>query len=117
MKILIVDDSRIARGNMASMVGMLGYSDICFADNGSNAIKKYISESPDLVTMDITMPEMDGISALRKILNINPNAKILVSTSHGSKSMLMKALKEGALGYVLKPLSEYDVKKAINEII
>ena len=113
MTALIVDDSKLIRDKVGSLLGKLKYGEIYFASNGKEAIEKYKEKSPDFVTMDITMPDMDGITALKKILKIDVNAKVIMLTSHGLEDMMLKAMGEGALGYITKPAKIEDIKDAI----
>ena len=113
MTVLIVDDSKLIRDKVGSIMSQLKYNEIYFASNGKEAIETYKAKSPDLVTMDITMPDMDGTSALKRILKIDANAKIIMLTSHGLEDIIIKAIETGALGYVTKPATIESMKDAI----
>jgi len=117
MKILIVDDSLIVRKNLQSIVEGQGYRVIAEAKTGNEAVALYTKYQPDIVTMDITMPDMDGIAAVRLIMGENPNAKIIMMTAQGQENMVIKAIKAGAKGYVLKPLTKKKVVEAIEKIL
>ncbi|MBN2782141.1 MAG: response regulator [Campylobacterales bacterium] len=116
LNILIVDDSLIMRTNLVRSVESIGHKVVAQAKDGQESIKFYEEFKPDLVTMDITMPDMDGITALRKIKEIDPDAKAIMVTSHGQEAMVMNALKAGARGYVLKPISAEKLKDAIGKV-
>ncbi len=116
LKILIVDDSLIMRKNLARNLKVLGHEIIAEAENGQTSIDLYESLEPDLVTMDITMPGMDGITAVKKIKVIDAETNIIMVTSHGQEAMVMDALKSGAKGYMLKPVTPDKLREAIGRI-
>ena len=113
MTVLIVDDSKLIRNKIGSIMSQLKYNEIYFASSGKEAIEQYKKKSPDFVTMDITMPDMDGITALKEILKIDASAKVIMLTSHGLEDLMIKALGAGALGYITKPATEENIKDAI----
>lgn len=102
-KILVVDDSRFMRSWLKRLLSDSGFSNIIEAENGVNAIRKYKSNSPDLVLMDITMPELDGVHALREIMMIDENAKVIMCSSLGQQSLIIETIKIGAKDFVVKP--------------
>lgn len=104
LSILVVDDSLVMRNQIRKELEKLGHSVIDIATNGKEAIEKYETHKPDVVTMDITMPEMDGIEAAGIIKENHPSAKIIMVTSHDQQGLVKKALELGAMGYVLKPI-------------
>ena len=116
LKILVVDDSLIIRKTLSSQLSELGHEVIGNASCGQESIKLYEELKPDLVTMDITMPMMSGIQALREIKNIDKDAKVIMITSHGEEKLVMEAIKSGAVGYILKPISHGKILKAINKV-
>ncbi len=116
LKILIVDDSLIMRKNLARNLKVLGHEIIAEAEDGHISINLYESLKPDLVTMDITMPGMDGITAVKKIKGIDAETNIIMVTSHGQEAMVMDALKSGAKGYMLKPVTPDKLREAIGRI-
>lgn len=116
LKILVVDDSLIIRKKISKIVEDLGHQTLDVATNGEEAIEKYKIHNPDLVTMDITMPDMDGITAVKNIMASNPNAKIIMVTSHGQEDMVVKSIQAGAVGYMLKPITEDKMAQAIGEV-
>jgi two-component system chemotaxis response regulator CheY len=115
LNILIVDDSPIITRKLGMMLEQLGYKIVQTAANGREAVAAYKACRPDVVTMDITMPEMDGIEATRTIIKDFPDAKIVMVTSHGQEKMVLDALKAGAKGYVLKPFQDHKVYEAIQK--
>ncbi|MFK5892399.1 MAG: response regulator [Pseudomonadota bacterium] len=116
LKLLIVDDSLIMRKNLTRNIEVLGHKIIAEAKDGQESIDCYKTLSPDLVTMDITMPGMDGITAVKKIKQFDSNANIIMVTSHGQEAMVMDALKAGAKGYMLKPVTADKLREAIGRI-
>ena len=116
LNILIVDDSLIMRVNLTRSLQGLGHKIIAEAVDGTTSITAYNEYKPDLVTMDITMPDMDGITAVKKIKEFDSNANVIMVTSHGQEAMVMDALKAGAKGYILKPVSPEKLREAIGKI-
>jgi len=116
LKILIVDDSLIIRKKITKLIEKLGHEVLYAAKNGQEAMDSYISKSPDLVTMDITMPDMDGITAVKNIIRGDAAAKIIMVTSHGQEDMVIKSIQAGAVGYMLKPITEDKLATAIGEV-
>ena len=115
LNIMVVDDSAITVRKLCVMLESLGYGIAATAESGKAAVAAYRSARPDVVTMDITMPEMDGIEATRAIMSEFPDAKIVMVTSHGQEKMVLDALKAGAKGYVIKPFQEERVYEAIQK--
>jgi two-component system chemotaxis response regulator CheY len=116
MKVLVVDDSLIMRRNIGGMLERMGHEVIAEAKNGNEAILCNGKFKPDYITMDITMPDMDGIEAVKEIRKSDAEAKIIMVTSHGQEEMVIKAIKAGASGYVLKPVNPEKLSKAIHKI-
>lgn len=115
LRILVVDDSPIIVRELMQLLHELDYKVIQTAATGREAVAIYKICKPDVVTMDITMPDMDGIEATRLIMRENPNAKIVMVTSHGQEKMVLDALKAGARGYVLKPFQRHKLYQAIQK--
>ena len=115
LTILVVDDSPIIIGKLKVLLHTIGYKVIQTAENGKEAIEAYKQCKPDVVTMDITMPEMDGIEATQAIMSEFPDAKIVMVTSHGQEKMVLDAIKAVAKGYVLKPFQQQKVYEAIQK--
>ncbi|MFW5836776.1 MAG: response regulator [Desulfovibrionaceae bacterium] len=106
LSVLVVDDSQLTIKRLAKMLGDLGHSVAGVAHTGEQAVEEYLRLKPDLVSMDITMPDMDGIEATRRIIAADPEAVVIVVTSHGQEQMVMDAIEAGAKGYVLKPVKQ-----------
>jgi DNA-binding NarL/FixJ family response regulator len=116
LKVLIVDDSALTVRTLTSMLREMGHSVVQTAGSGAQALTAYRSCNPDMVTMDITMPDMDGIQATSFLISEFPTAKIIMVTSHGQEAMVMKAIKAGAMGYVLKPIKPDKLRDMIARI-
>jgi len=116
LNILVVDDSLIIRKNIKKYITNLGHAIAGEAKNGTMAIEKCKELKPDLITMDITMPDMDGITAVKKIREFNAESNIIMVTSHGQEDMVVSSLKAGAQGYLLKPINEEKLSQAIGNI-
>jgi len=117
LSIMVVDDSSITIKKLSKMIEDIGHRVSCSAKTGGEAVAAYEREKPDLVTMDITMPDMDGIEATRKILAADPKALVLMVTSHGQEQMVMDAIDAGAVGYVLKPVKAEKLQESIDKIM
>ncbi len=116
MKVLIIDDSRIIRRNLVKIFEKLGYDVVAEADNGLSGIEEYKKHKPDVVTMDITMPLMDGIEAVKEIIRIDPKSKIIIVSALNQKKMIFEALENGAKHYIVKPITFDKVKEVIEEV-
>jgi len=119
MKLLIVDDSALIRSRVARILNDPRLSSIQLlgmAKNGREAIMLFLQYMPDLVTMDITMPEMDGIDCTEKMIEIHPDCNILVISALSDKATALKALKKGARGFLFKPFSDEDLIAAFLEL-
>ena len=106
LTVMIVDDSMIMTQKLSAMVRDLGHQVVRVCKDGPEAVRDYPLVKPDLVTMDITMPGMDGIEAMTAILAKDAQARVIMVTSHGQEAMVVRALDAGALGYVLKPVTK-----------
>ena len=115
--VLIVDDSSMARRNLRNILISEGHSILAEATNGVQAFVEYENHKPDLVTMDITMPIMNGIDGTKKILNTYPNAKIIMVSALNQKLMILEALKNGAKHYIVKPFSYEKVVEVVSEVL
>lgn len=105
-KILIVDDTAFMRVLLKQIVTNNGYEVCGEAANGVEAVAKYKELQPDLVTMDITMPEMDGLQALEEIMKMDANAKVIMCTAIDEQERMIRAIELGALEYFIKPFDE-----------
>lgn len=116
LNVLIVDDSMLAVQMLKSALEELGHKVVKTAGTGAAALTAYKDCNPDVVTMDITMPDMDGIAATDKLVKSFPDARIIMVTSHGQKAMVMDALKAGAKGYILKPINTDKLRDTLAHI-
>ena len=110
-KIMLVDDAAFMRMMIKKALSSSGYNDFIEAQDGAEAVKKYSEEKPDMVIMDITMPNMDGLQALKKIREGDPNAKVVMCTAMGQESMVVDAIKSGARDFVVKPFDAQRIVK------
>jgi two-component system chemotaxis response regulator CheY len=117
LRIMIVDDSLLAVKKVAAILRDLGHEVVHTCKSGTEAVSDYPEAGPDLVTMDITMPDMDGIEATRRIIACDPNALVVMVTSHGQEQMVMDAIEAGAKGYVLKPFQKEKFADAIDKVV
>ncbi|MBF0200873.1 MAG: response regulator [Desulfamplus sp.] len=117
LNFMVVDDSGITAKKLTKMLQELGHKVVCVARTGQEAVEKYESTVPDMVTMDITMPGMDGIEATRQIIRKYKDAMIIMVTSHGQEHMVIDAIQSGARGYVIKPFKAETLSRSINKII
>lgn len=114
--VLVVDDAAFMRVTIKNMLEKNGFSVIGEAENGKVAVNKYHELKPDIVTMDITMPEMDGLEALKTIMQINPAARIVMMTAMGQQGMVKEAVMAGAKGFIVKPFKEETVVSALAKL-
>ncbi len=115
-KVLIVDDAAFMRVSIKNMLTKNGFEVIGEAENGKVAIQKYQELSPDIITMDITMPEMDGLASLKKILSLNPGANVVMISAMGQESMVREAVLSGAKGFIVKPFKEDAMLAALGNL-
>lgn len=117
IRILIVDDAIFMRTMIRDILEKNGFEVIGEASSGAEAIEKYQRLSPDFVTMDIVMPGMGGIEAVKSIIKLNPNAKILMCSAMGQKALVIEAIQAGAKDFVVKPFQPSSVIEAITRIL
>ncbi|MBZ5749882.1 MULTISPECIES: response regulator [Metabacillus] len=116
-RIMIVDDAAFMRMMIKDILTKNGYEIVAEAADGAQAVEKYKEHQPDLVTMDITMPEMDGIAALKEIKQINPNAKVIMCSAMGQQAMVIDAIQAGAKDFIVKPFQADRVLEAVGKIL
>ena len=116
-KIMIVDDSSFMRMMIRSILNKAGYEIIAEADNGITAIEQYRQYRPDLIMLDITMPKLSGIEALREIRAEFPRAKAIMVSAMGQKPMVVEAIQAGASDFVIKPFLEEKVLATIEAVL
>jgi len=114
--VLIVDDAMFIRLSLKMMLEKNGFKVIGEAENGAVAVEKYKVLTPDIVTMDITMPEVDGIEALRKIREIDNKAKVVMLSAMGQEAIIKQAIMSGAKSFIVKPFTEDSVMKVLSKL-
>ena len=120
MRLLIVDDSNLIRSRISRVVqsgGLVNVSLVGLARNGAEALRIARATQPDVVTMDLTMPEMDGIECITEMLRLLPRVNILVVSALSDKSTAIQALRLGARGFVAKPFSNDELKIALLDVV
>jgi len=110
--VMIVDDAMFMRKKCVQVLSQHGY-EVVEAASGEEAITAYQQEKPDCVLLDITMPDMDGIQALKELLKVDPNAKVSMCSAMGQQGMVIESLKLGAVDFVVKP---FDVNRVIDAV-
>lgn len=116
-KILVVDDAAFMRMMIKDILGKNGYEVVGEAENGAKAVEKYQELRPDLTTMDITMPEMDGITAVKEIRKLDPAAKVIMCSAMGQQAMVIEAIQSGARDFIVKPFQPDRVLEAVRKAI
>lgn len=116
-RVLITDDAAFMRATLRNVLEKEGFEVVGEAANGQEAVEMYVRLKPDLVTMDITMPVMDGIQAIKEIVKIDPNAKIVVCSAMGQKPMVIEALSAGAKDFLVKPFEPARVVEAVKKVL
>ena len=115
-RVLIVDDTLFMRVKLKSLLKNCECEIVGEAENGLQAIEQFKLLRPDITTMDITMPEMDGVTALREIKSIDPSAKIVMVSAMGQEDIVKEAIKGGARHFIVKPFQDDKVKEVISRI-
>ncbi|HEX3043555.1 MAG TPA: response regulator [Bacillota bacterium] len=103
MKALLVDDAALARTMIRKLLEMNGFHQFLETTDGEEAVRLYKNNKPDLVIMDVTMPGMDGITALKKIIELDNQARVIICSSLGERDIIMEAVEAGAKHYIIKP--------------
>src|SRR5690554_6919057 len=116
-KILIVDDAAFMRMMIKDILTKNGYTVVGEAENGAKAIEKYKELKPDLVIMDITMPEVDGIQAVKGIKQIDENANIIMCSAMGQQAMVIESIQAGAKDFIVKPFQAERVLEAVRKVL
>jgi len=117
INILIADDLQFIKLVLRDLLEKAGFRVVGEASNGEEAIELFLDKRPDVVLMDITMPKMDGLTALKKILKIDPGAKIIMCSALGQQTLIVQALKMGAKDFVVKPFRPERVVNSIKKIL
>ena len=115
--ILVCDDAAFMRMMIKDILSKNGYNIVGEAENGAKAVEKYAETKPDLVLMDITMPEMDGIQALKKIKETDPGAKIIMCSAMGQQAMVIESIQSGAKDFIVIPFQPDRVLEAVKKVI
>ncbi|MBU6081046.1 MULTISPECIES: response regulator [Allobacillus] len=116
-RILIVDDAAFMRMMIKDILVKNGFEVVGEAQDGVEAVEKYAELKPDLVTLDITMPEKDGLTALKEILSSDSDAKVIMCSAMGQQSMVIDAIQAGAKDFIVKPFQADRVLEAINKVL
>ncbi len=114
---MLVDDASFMRMMLKNILVGSGYEVIGEAENGAKAVEQFKALKPDLVIMDIIMPEMGGIDAVREIIKTNPGAKILMCSSMGQQSLVVEAIQAGAKDFIVKPFQPSNVLDAVKKVL
>ena len=115
--ILICDDAAFMRMMIKDILSKNGYNIAGEAENGAKAVEKYAELKPDLVLMDITMPEMDGIEALKKIKASDANASVIMCSAMGQQAMVIESIQSGAKDFIVKPFQADRVIEAVQKVV
>ncbi len=116
-RILIVDDAAFMRMMIKDILTKNGYEVVGEAENGAVAITKYKDLTPDLVIMDITMPEVDGIQAVKEIKKVNGDSKIIMCSAMGQQAMVIESIQAGARDFIVKPFQAERVVEAVKKVL
>lgn len=115
--ILIADDAAFMRKLIRSTLTSAGYTNFIEAQNGAEAVKLYAAENPDLVLLDVTMPEMDGLEALKRIMAISPSAKVIMCSAIGQDGTIMEAVRSGASEFIVKPFKKEQLSDMVINLL
>jgi two-component system chemotaxis response regulator CheY len=115
--VLIVDDALFMRMMIKDILSKDGFVIVGEAENGEEAVEKYADLKPDLVTMDIVMPDMDGIEAVRNIIKMDPGARVLMCSAMGQQPLVVEALEAGARDFIIKPFQPAKVVEAVRKAL
>ena len=116
-KVMICDDAAFMRMMIKDILTKNGYEIAAEAENGAIAVQKYAELKPDLVTLDITMPEMDGIQALKKIKEVDAGANVIMCSAMGQQAMVIEAIQSGAKDFIVKPFQAERVLEAVKKVV
>ncbi len=115
--VMVVDDAVFMRMTIKKMLEAHGHSVIGEAGNGVEAVKKYVEIRPDVVLLDITMPEMNGVDALKRIKEVDAKARVIICSAMGQQAMVAQAIQSGAKDFVVKPFEEGRLVAAVNRVM
>ena len=114
---MIVDDSNIIRNRIQRLYNSDTFSLVATATNGDDAVEKFKLYKPEVITMDLTMPQMDGLECIEKLVELDPGVRILVVSALSDKATGIKALELGASGFLCQPFSEEELVEALDELV
>ena len=117
LRVLVVDDAAFMRMMIKDILSKNGFEVVGEGANGLQAVEKYKELKPDLTTMDITMPEMDGISAVKEIKKFDPQAKIIMCSAMGQQAMVIESIQAGAKDFIVKPFQAERVIEAVKKVV
>ncbi|MCT4583451.1 MAG: response regulator [Peptostreptococcaceae bacterium] len=115
-RIMVVDDALFMQNMLKNILEEMEYDVVGTASNGREAIEKVQTLNPEIITMDITMPDMDGIEALKEIKKINDQVKIIMCSAMGQKNFVLEAVQSGAVDFIVKPFERSKIAKALNNV-
>lgn len=115
MRVMLVDDAMFMRLTLRKIVESEGFEVVAEAANGEDAVKNYKAEKPDLVLMDITMPGMDGIEALRQIHEYDNHAEVIMVSALGQQNKIVEAIQYGAKNFIVKPFEERKIRDVLSQ--
>ncbi|MBP1971209.1 two-component system chemotaxis response regulator CheY [Virgibacillus natechei] len=116
-KVLITDDAAFMRMQLKDILTKLGHEVVGEAGNGQEAIEKYQELEPDIITMDITMPEMNGVEAVKEIKQLNDDVKIIMCSAMGQQTMVLEAIQAGAKDFIVKPFTAERIEEAMKKAL
>ena len=116
-RFLIADDASFMRLMICQILARKGHTNIVEAQNGRQAVEQFNLSKPDITLMDITMPELDGLAALEEILAIDPRAKVIMCSAIARESMVLQALKRGAVDFISKPFRPDELLETVNKYL
>jgi len=116
-RVLVVDDAAFMRMMLKDILTKNGFEVAGEAENGMQAVDKYKEVRPDVTTMDITMPELDGISAVKQIKALDPSAKVVMCSAMGQQAMVIEAIQAGARDFIVKPFQPERVVEALRKVL
>jgi two-component system chemotaxis response regulator CheY len=116
-KVMIVDDAAFMRNMLKNIINEGGFEVVCEATNGLEAIHLFAQYHPDIITMDITMPDMDGVAAVTEIIRLHPLAKIIMCSAMGQQKMVLDAIRAGAKDFIVKPVQKDRVLQSIINVL
>jgi len=117
MKFMIVDDSEVIRAKIEAVLDLNTFEIVGTAADGVSALQQFKVHKPDVLTMDITMPRMDGVETIKHIIAVDPDVRILVVSALADKATLIQAMKLGAQGFLCKPFTDYELREALEELV